>query len=69
MEIGRLLGVGLTLEHRHSEGEWVRLEERARAHDPAARDPERGWEAGTIYACPRCEEYVRIVPADRPPHG
>jgi hypothetical protein len=47
------------LEHRHSDGRWERLEPRE-AHDPAALDPEKAWEGGRIYACPTCDEQVRV---------
>jgi len=60
VENARLLGVAYQVMHRHG-SEWVRLEAR-QPHDPAAADPEREWSTGTVYACPRCDEQVMVVP-------
>lgn len=49
----------LRLEHRHGD-DWVRLEPTPE-HDVAESDPERSWPRGRIYACPRCEEHVRVA--------
>ena len=51
----------LRLEHRHSDGSWSELEARPSHHDPADLDPERGWANGKIYACPVCDEQVRVI--------
>ena len=48
----------LRVEHRHGD-EWVRLEPSS-AHDVAESDPERTWNLGRIYACPKCNEQVRV---------
>jgi len=57
----------LRLEHRHSDGSWSPLEPRPSHHDPADRDPERGWANGRIYACTACDEQIRVTePSDEP---
>jgi hypothetical protein len=48
------------LEHRHGDGSWASLEPRSSPHDPAATDPEASWADGQVYACPRCDEQVRV---------
>ena len=49
----------LLIEHRHGD-EWVRLEP-SPVHDVAESDPERAWgSGGRIYACPVCDEQVRV---------
>ena len=30
------------------------------AHDRRGTDPERSWNLGRIYACPKCNEQVRV---------
>ena len=57
------LAQALRLEHRHSDGSWSPLEPRPSGHDPAELDPERDWAAGRVYACPTCDEQVRVVAA------
>jgi hypothetical protein len=51
----------LRLEHRHNDGSWSPLEPRPDHHDATEHDPERAWAGGRIYACPSCDEQVRIV--------
>jgi hypothetical protein len=48
------------MEHRHSDGSWSTLEPRPAHHDAAEHDPEAGWADGQIYACPVCDEQVRV---------
>jgi len=48
----------LRVEHRHGD-DWVRLEPSSE-HDVAESDPERAWGRGRIYACPLCNERVRV---------
>ena len=51
----------LLLEHRHADGIWATMGSRSSAHDPAERDPERGWLTGQIYSCSRCDEQIRVT--------
>ncbi len=46
------------VEHRHGD-QWVRFEPSSE-HDVAESDPERAWARGRIYACPVCDERVRV---------
>jgi hypothetical protein len=57
----QLLGRGLVLEHRHSDGSWAELEPESPPHDAAEHDAEREWLKGRIYHCTRCEEEVRVA--------
>ncbi len=66
MDLGRFYSSGVQLEHRHSDGSWERLERRPDAHDVADRDPERDWANGELYACPSCDETVRVRQLDDP---
>ena len=66
MDLGRFYSNGLQLEHRHSDGSWERLEHRPQTHDAAEVDPERGWTHGILYACPTCDEQVRVREVDDP---
>ena len=59
-QLGQLAGRGLTVEHRHSDGTWSRMEEREH-HDPAQHDPEQGWQYGRVFVCMACEEEIRIA--------
>jgi len=56
----RMTEMLLRLEHRHSDGTWGRLEPRPAPHDPASTDPEAAWAGGQVYACPSCDEQVRV---------
>ena len=57
---------GLKVQHRHADGSWVTMEPQD-VLDPAELDPEREWNRGHVFVCPRCEESVRITPpADQP---
>jgi hypothetical protein len=68
VENARLLGLSYNVMHRHG-NDWVKLEQR-RAHDPAETDPERDWPNGVVYACPKCDEQVVVIPQDeRSPNG
>ncbi len=51
----------LRLEHRHNDGSWSPLEPRPSHHDSAEYDPERDWATGRTYACPTCDEQVRVM--------
>jgi hypothetical protein len=51
----------LVVEHRHSDGSWGRMEDTGPHHDPAAHDPEGGWQYGRVFVCASCEEEVRIA--------
>jgi hypothetical protein len=61
-ELSRLAEAQLRLEHRHADGTWGRLEARP-DHTATDHDPERDWEEGRVYACPTCDEMVRVGPA------
>jgi hypothetical protein len=52
------LGLQLRVEHRHGDS-WVRLEPSPQ-HDSAERDAERTWAEGRLFACPECDERVRV---------
>jgi hypothetical protein len=54
----RLLGAQLTVEHRHNDGTWSRLERRE--HTSVDHDPERGWANAPIYQCTTCDEQIRF---------
>ena len=58
MDAVRSSALLLRVEHRHGD-DWVRLEPTPE-HDVAESDPERSWPRGRIYACPTCEEQVRV---------
>lgn len=60
MDSMQALELGLRVMHRHGD-EWIRMERRRPAHDPAANDPERHWGDATIYACSRCDDQVSVV--------
>ena len=55
----RIAQYAMTLQHRHG-GEWMNMV-RVPAHDSSARDPERHWLDGDIYACPGCDEQIRVA--------
>lgn len=59
MDAVRSSALLLHVEHRHGD-DWVRLEPTPE-HDVAESDPERSWPRGRIYACPTCEEQVRVA--------
>lgn len=70
MDQARLGEALYRLEHRHNDGSWETLEPRPSHHDPAAHDPEAGWADGEVYACPSCDEQVRVrYPAVGGPHS
>jgi len=51
------------LLHRHGNGEYTAMVERAE-HAGAASDPERSWMKGTrIFACASCTDEVILQPA------
>jgi hypothetical protein len=54
----------LMVEHQHADGSWAALEPREDARDPAELDPERDWNRGHVYVCPRCGETVRVSVTD-----
>jgi hypothetical protein len=56
----RLAALTVRLQHRHGDGSWTDLRPRE-SHDPSSSDPERDWADGRIYACPTCDEQVRVV--------
>lgn len=62
-----LLGLAFRIQHRHGD-DWVTFDRRE-PHSPADSDPERHWGHGTIYACPRCDEQVRVVEEPEAPRG
>jgi hypothetical protein len=62
-QLGQLAGRGLSVEHRHSDGTWSRMELGPEHHDPAQHDPEAGWQHGRVFICRACEEEVRIASA------
>src|SRR3954469_12357333 len=48
---------------RVTDGSWATMEAQD-VRDPAEVDPERDWNRGHVYVCPRCAESVRLsVPA------
>ena len=55
-----IVASGLKVEHRHADGSWVTMEPQE-VLDPAEVDPERDWNRGHVYVCPRCAESVRIT--------
>jgi hypothetical protein len=58
-----IVASGLQVEHQHADGSWVELEPQD-VRDPSEVDPERDWNRGHVYICPRCAESVRISPSD-----
>ena len=54
-----IVAAGLKVEHQHADGEWVAMEPQD-VRDPAETDPERDWNRGHVYVCPRCAESVRV---------
>ena len=58
-----IVASGLKVEHQHAGGEWVELEPQD-VRDPSEDDPERDWNRGHVYICPRCAESVRISASD-----
>jgi hypothetical protein len=48
----------LNLHHSHGD-RWVQFQP-AEVLDSAEDDPERSWDAGTLYECPECGEQVRV---------
>ena len=60
MDQSRMAELMFRLEHRHSDGSWSSLEPRPQHHDVAEHDPEIAWAEGQIYACPTCDEQVRV---------
>jgi hypothetical protein len=58
LELLRVGELQLHIQHQHSDGSWEDLEPRPRSS--ADHDPEREWAEGTIYACNRCDELVRV---------
>lgn len=67
MDPTRIASMALLVQHRHRDGSWGTLEPRPAHHDPADHDPERHWGEGELYVCTRCDEQVRVGPADQPP--
>ena len=65
MDLARSAEYGLRLRHRHNDGTWSDLEP-MHDHDPAERDPERGWATGTLYVCKACDEQVMVEPIEEP---
>jgi hypothetical protein len=63
-----IVAEGLKVEHRHADGSWVTMEPQE-VRDPAEVDPEREWNRGHVFVCPRCEESVRITPPADQPEG
>jgi hypothetical protein len=59
MDLSRIAGLSLDIQHRHSDGSWGTFEQRSH-HDAAEHDPERDWASGTIYVCKSCDEQVRV---------
>lgn len=59
MDPNFLISRTASLSHRHG-NEWVQLE-RHDPHSPADIDPERHWAGDVIFACPRCDEQIRIA--------
>lgn len=58
-----IVASGLKVEHQHADGSWATMEAQD-VRDPAEVDPERDWNRGHVYVCPRCAESVRLsVPA------
>lgn len=60
MDQSRMAELMFRLEHRHNDGTWESLEPRPSHHDPANHDPEAGWSDGEVFACPSCDERVRV---------
>lgn len=60
----QILPEELTLNHRHEDGSWGRLEPRPTHHDPADHDPERDWSKGQLYVCATCDEEVMVQSGD-----
>ena len=58
MDQVRASALTFRVEHRHGD-QWVRLEP-SPDHDSTESDPERAWSRGRIYACPTCDEQVRV---------
>jgi hypothetical protein len=58
-----IVASGLKVEHQHADGSWVALEPQD-VRDPSEVDPERDWNRGHVYICPRCAESVRISASD-----
>jgi len=58
MDLLRVGELQLHIQHQHSDGSWEDLEPRPQSS--ADHDPEREWANGTIYACKRCDELVRV---------
>lgn len=48
-----------SIEHRHSDGSWSRLE--PMHHDSAAHDGERSWLKRKIFRCSTCQEEVAVT--------
>lgn len=61
-ELSRLAEAPLRLQHRHADGTWGTLEPRP-GRTATDHDAERTWDEGRIYACPTCDEEVRVGPA------
>lgn len=64
MDSLRLAELRFEMQHRHSDGSWSPLEPRPSHHSPAEEDPERAWSHSTVYACPTCDEQVRVKPRE-----
>lgn len=56
-------------QHWHGGDDWRDMEEVTPSHDPAERDPERGWKVGRIFRCASCEEQFRVMEAVDKPAG
>ena len=54
----------LQIEHQHDDGTWATMEPRDDVRDPAEVDPERDWNRGHVFVCPRCAEMVRVSVSD-----
>lgn len=53
----------IRLLHRHGDGEYAPMTERAE-NSAAAADPERMWKSGTrIFACDMCSDEIVVEPA------
>ncbi len=65
MDQVRAADVQYRIEHRHGDGSWAPLV--PEAHDPAQRDPERGWLGRKRFRCLTCHERVVLAFGDDEP--
>jgi hypothetical protein len=59
MDLLRIGELQLHIQHQHADGSWENLE--PRPNSPADSDPEREWANGTLFACTKCDELVRVA--------